>query len=77
MTAGPPRERGFAQPEIMILIAMAGVGAALVIPGITQLIRHQPVTTGNGIGLAAGLLLIVLVPVLLVKWGWITLGRQK
>jgi hypothetical protein len=71
MTVARPRVRGFVQPEIMILIVMVGVGAALVLPGITRMIRHEPIGTGTWIGVAAGVVLLVLVPVLMVKWGWL------
>ena len=47
-------QRGFARPEIMIYVAMIGVGAALVIPTVQRLIRGEAVGVGGWILLVVG-----------------------
>ena len=68
MKIARPSERGFARTEIMIYIAMIGVGAALVAPIVTRILRQEPVTTWNWVLLAAGVLFVILGAVPLLKW---------
>jgi hypothetical protein len=52
------RQRGFVNPEYLILIALMGIGAALVIPVAWSLIQSDPVSTWDWVGLGTGVLII-------------------
>lgn len=50
----------FVRPELMIYMAMTGIGAALIVPTVTRMVQRQPVTTWDWILLAGGIVLALL-----------------
>jgi len=51
------REQGFIQMELMLLIGLVGIGAAIGLPSLIKLLRHQPMSGGNWTTLILGALL--------------------
>jgi len=51
-------QRGFVNPEYLILLALIGIGAALAIPVVWSLIQGEAVSTWDWVGLGTGTLMI-------------------
>lgn len=72
-------QRGFARPELMIFVALIGVGTALVVPTVTKILQRKPATTGDWILLAIGVVLGLLGLVPLARWtvgSWLESRRK-
>ena len=53
-------ESGRIHPEFSILLALAGIGAALSMPQILRWTRHEVLTTSNWVWMAIGVLAFLL-----------------
>jgi hypothetical protein len=53
------RDPGFIQMELMLLIVLVGIGAALGLPPLVKLLKHQPMSGGNWGALILGALLAI------------------
>ncbi len=58
---------GFGQIDLMIQITVLGVGAALVVPPVSNLVGGRPVSTGGWISLVVGGVLALVGLVLILK----------
>lgn len=61
-------ETGFVNPVYMILVALIGVGVALVIPGLQPFVEGEPASAWHWIELGAGTALIVACVAWYVRW---------
>ena len=59
---------GFVNPEYLILIALTGIGVALVSPVLWSLMQSEPVSTWDWVGLGTGALMIGGCVAWFVKW---------
>ncbi len=50
---------GFVNLELMILIGLVGIGAAIGLPSLLKLLRHQPMSGGSWAALIIGALMIL------------------
>jgi hypothetical protein len=50
---------GFIQMELMLLIALVGIGSAIGLPSLLKLLKHQPMSGGAWGALILGALLAI------------------
>lgn len=72
-------DRGHVHIELNIYIAIGGIGAALAMPNLLKLFRHEPVTTWGWIGVGIGSLLFLAGVGMLARFfisAWLEMRRQ-